>query len=268
MTHDGRTYGEVRRQRGRWVRRWGGALTAVGVAVVLASCSSAITPTAPVATTSATPSAAPPTATSSPSPTAEALTVENLEIDAALISDPETLAKTFYGERATAWLNAGGTPENAKAGWAQKTMSMPDYAAQVAAEYDKTFIDALLVPGWESNPTVARWVSIRTAAHKDTLFKHFITSLPDMNPLDLVPYTRGVEVLKLKGSDKNQDGAFDLSVTERDFDNADQNRVGDGNNLSAGDAVAGNTVKSVVTFDIVGGKLKLSSLFLDQPVVE
>lgn len=51
MTHGGNTSGGVRGQRGHWVHRWGAALTAAAIAVVLTSCSTtpAPTPTAPSA---------------------------------------------------------------------------------------------------------------------------------------------------------------------------------------------------------------------------
>jgi len=68
MTHDGRKRGEVRVRHGRRVRRWGATLIAVTVAVVLTSCSSAPTPTAPASTTSATSAA--PEATAAPTETA------------------------------------------------------------------------------------------------------------------------------------------------------------------------------------------------------
>lgn len=261
MTRMGGNHGKVHMLHGSGARRWGATVTVVAVAVVLASCSSTPAATAPVAVPSAT-SAAPTTAPPTPSPTTEAPTVANLEIDASLFSKPEVLAKTFYGDRITAWYNAGGTLENAKAGIAQNTMSMPDYATQVAAKYDKTFIDALLVPDWESNPTLVNYVKKVSADHNDTVLKNLVTSSPDISPLDHAPYMRGAEFIKLVSSVKNQDGSISLTVTERDFDNADQNRVGD--DSGAGRAILGDTGTAVLSFEVVDGKLKLSNMVLDE----
>jgi hypothetical protein len=81
MAHDGRNHGEAGTQRGRRVCRWGATFTAVAVAVVLTSCSSAPTPTASVATKTAT-SAAPEVtaaATETAAPTGNADITFNVE---------------------------------------------------------------------------------------------------------------------------------------------------------------------------------------------
>ena len=98
------------------------------------------------------------------SPTAEILlTVDSLEIDASLLSDPNQLASRFNNELITEWFNAGATPENAKASVAPtNSYNLSEYATKIAAEYDEIFIEALLIPDWQSNSSLVSYSLIIT----------------------------------------------------------------------------------------------------------
>jgi len=82
-------------------------------------------------------------------------TVESLEIDASLMSNPEELEKAFIS-RYTGWYNSGATKENAEAA-ISSTEGPLAYTAKVAAPYDERFIDALFIENWESVPSLVEF---------------------------------------------------------------------------------------------------------------
>ena len=81
--------------------------------------------------------------------------VESLEIDASLMSNPEELEKAFIS-RYTGWYNSGATKENAEAA-ISSTEGPLAYTAKVAAPYDERFIDALFIENWESVPSLVEF---------------------------------------------------------------------------------------------------------------
>jgi len=182
-------------------------------------------------------------------------TVESLEIDGSLLSDPEALMKLWINKRTTDWFNAGATPENAQA--ALDSQNIPTYAAKIAEGYDKTFIDALLIKDWELNPVIVEWVNNMKLIHEQTLTLYFYTSFPNINPDDKAPYMRGSEYTQINSLIDNKDSSITIKTTEHDYDNADLNRVGE--KLTGGVKVLGEESKPTRSFIIVDGKIKLSN---------
>ena len=85
----------------------------------------------------------------------EGVTVEDFEISAELIDDPEALIEAFL-ERQTEWINSGATQEDVNK--ALESGNMDAYIDQVAAKYDALFINALLPSDWESDQTLRSFV--------------------------------------------------------------------------------------------------------------
>jgi len=185
-----------------------------------------------------------------------ALTVESVSISAEALSDPDAFMETYLENRITAWFNAGATPENARLAMEQGLS--PQFAQQVAAEYDQIFIDALLVEGWESNPRLASWVDRMKEIHWETLQLYFATSDPSITPEDIEPYARYSNLETIISFTTNPDGSINIQNSEHDSDNADKNSIGE---RPGAEPVAGETDTPTRTFVIDGnGKIKLSDL--------
>lgn len=182
-------------------------------------------------------------------------TVESLEIDGSLLSDPEALMEVFVTQRITEWYNAGATPENARAAFASHD-SVEAYTKEVAEKYDILFIEALLAKNWESNPEITKWVNKMSSIHKTTLQLYFLTSFPNINPEDITPYMRGTKVEKINSTANNADGSVVIVSTEYDYDNAELNRAGE--KLTNGTKVGEGKATPISTFIEVDGKIKLS----------
>lgn len=200
--------------------------------------------------------------TSPTSPAKEILTVKSLEVDASLISDPELLSKTFVDKLLTEWWNAGATPDNANA--AYDFGSLPIYAKKIAAEYDKIFIEAILIEDWESNPRLVDFVNRTTTIHYQVLTAYFATSSLGgyLDPDDKVPYLRGSKCTKVDSFTSPKNGSITIQTTENDYDNADENRIGEG--LSDGTKVNSNSIAHPTTiYDTVDGKLKISDIIFN-----
>lgn len=216
--------------------------------------------TAPVAVPNTAETTSPVTPETTPANQAEvAPTVKNQEMDATLFTNPELLAKTFTTERQTAWINAGATPENARAAF--DTHDVAAYAVKVGAEYDKMFTEALLVTDWQSRPELVDWVNKISDIHRGTLNMYFLTAL-HVDRRDKAPYARGDEYDKLGSVIPNKNGSLSITTTEHQTDNADQNRVGEDLGISTG--IDTSEVTSTRIFIKDGGKIKLISVILDQ----
>ena len=187
-------------------------------------------------------------------------TIESLEIDASLISNPEELVKTFENNRSTAWFNAGSTPENAKLWSDTKTGAQGDeFIEKTALKYDQIFIDALYVKDWQSHPKLVENINRMKSIHKNTLEMYFMTSSPDLYPQDKEPFNRGVEVTKVYPNNPvTIDGIRQITIisVQHDYDNAMMNRIGIENN----EGVTGENNQPTVTYAIIGSKLKISDI--------
>lgn len=185
-------------------------------------------------------------------------TVESLEIDASLLSDPEMLAKTCLDDCITAWFNAGATIENAEVALASKE-GIHEYSKKVALEYDKIFIDAFLIEGWESNAALVKLVDNMKFLHQTTLELNYLTSFRDINSKDKVPYMRGTKCTEIKSFHIIKDKSTTLTASEYNYDNADDNRA---ESLTGGKRISQEIVTPTRIFTNVGGKIKLSDITL------
>jgi hypothetical protein len=201
---------------------------------------------------------------SSPAPQKSAAetipTVENLEMDASLLNDPEALVETFVDERTTEWYNAGATPNNAQAAIDSDIETIDEFATRIAAKYDKVFIDALLTKDWESDPDTVKWVERITSIHRLTLAMYFYTSFPDVNPLDKEPYRQETSHTRIDSIANQTSKSITIVTTEKDYNNADMNRAGE--DLTGGETISGSKVEVTSTYVVIDGRIKLSKLIL------
>jgi hypothetical protein len=210
----------------------------------------------PVAAASANPGEKPTEKASPSTPESQDYSVEDLEVSASMLSDPEMVSKTFNEELLTKWYNAGASIENAKAALHSDTESIPDAAARIAAEYDKKFIAALLIKNWESNPDLVEMVNKISLTHEQTLTLYFRTAFPDINPQDIEPYKRWTKVVKFDGVDNKTNNSVSFTDEYKDYDNADQNRAGE--DLTDGKKVEDHLGKAAYKFVVENGKLKMA----------
>lgn len=195
-----------------------------------------------------------PTAT----PTAEPLpSVESLEIDPALINDPDALAHTWLDVTGTDWNNSGATPANAKA--ATDSPDIHEFAVALAGDYDALYRAALLSDDWQASPQIVQYVDNIVSIHSVTLELYFKTSFPRVMPEDLVPYRRE-EVVTLVKPSGVENGSLVIRSEEHAIDNSSGNRVGE--ELSNGTKVDEATVYPTRYFAVVDGKLKLVDIIL------
>jgi len=188
-------------------------------------------------------------------------TVENIEIDASLLSNPEELTRIYVDERTTSWFNAGATIKNAKE--AYESRNIDKYATKIAAEYDLIFEEALLTEDWKSNPEIAEWVTIMEKVHLSTLYFYYLTYNIENDPLDKVGYARGSKLNEIiQPCINNSDGSVSVTSTENDYDNQEENRVGE--SLSNNKSVDGNVGTVTRAFINENGKAKLSDIKLDR----
>lgn len=212
----------------------------------------------PVATAPIGPSEIPTKEAQTPIGTPETLpTAKSLEMDASLLSNPELLATTFINDLSTEWFNAGASLENAQAAFDLGSISI--YAKKIASEYDKIFIEALLIKGWESNPQLVEWVRRVTEGHYNNLMVYYATSsVISEDPANEVPYMRGSKLDKIDSFNYPNNKSVIISTTEHDYDNADKNRVED---ISNGFKVDSDSiVHPARTFTIINNKIKLSNI--------
>jgi|GEM_PF-4240323 len=214
-----------------------------------------------------------PKATSEPSATntpeashttsAETLpTVDSLELNADLLSDPTKLGAA-YAESISNWYNAGGTIDNAKA--AIDIGNTHTYGQEIAAKYDPIYEQALFVNDWESRPDLREAIQRATALHASVLELNFDTSSPNINPQDQEPYVRVdkfIDVESLTPSDFGGQETYSMRIKMQNTDNADKNRVGEA--LTEGDKADNSEHISTVVFTKVGDLLKISDIVPDQ----
>jgi len=191
-------------------------------------------------------------------------TVESLEVDASLISNPEELVKTLEEKRMTEWFNAGSTPENAKK-WmgAEDLNARNEFIDKIASEYDQLFIKALFVEDWQSTPSLVKYIDRVKSIHKNTIKMYYMTSFPDVNPDDKEPYKRGVTVNEVhphnrlaNGTILETNGKIIITTLQRDYDNADKSRVGTRDNAG----VTGEDNHPVTSYTVTGKTIKVSNV--------
>lgn len=224
--------------------------------------------TPPVASAPATPGNNHETDKPAPSNSPETLpTVESLELDPSLLSNPENLTKTFLEKDNTDWMNAGATPENAKAGLIQsrKDGSWDPYIEKIASEYDALYIEALLPDNWQSNPNFVIFVDQTKALHRQVLGFYFSTSFKDLTG-DTVPYERSVKVYGVESSKTQSDGSVVIQALTGEMDNSAKNTIGTTPNTESAVVNPNDKVAPIMTFGVIDGKLKLTDVLLGEHV--
>jgi hypothetical protein len=182
-------------------------------------------------------------------------TVESLEIDSSVLSDPDKLA-TAWMNALTNWDNAGATPENAQA--AINSGDVNSYATQIATKFDDLFISAEIVDNWQSKPSLVGFINQVKLMHLATLESYCKTSF-HYSPDDKTPFTYGTKYSQVNSFVKNNDGSFTLVITESDYNNSDQNRAV---KLNSGIPFTTTEYTPTDTFVNVDGKVKLSDMIM------
>lgn len=178
------------------------------------------------------------------------LTVEKLEIDASVLSDPAETLKTFINKRMTDWINAGATAANAKE--AIKSGDVEGYVAEKAAQYDQVFIEALLTDDWQSNPETVEWVNKMSLTHQNTLLNYIQTSA-DGNSTNKEPYEKWNQVSEYSIVSRGKtDDKIVLFSTEQSYDNSTKNSVKD--------KTEPKESKTIASYSTVDGKVKISNI--------
>ena len=185
-----------------------------------------------------------------PTPKAEVLTVASLEVPAG--ATQEQLGITIMQDRLSAWEMAGTTPENQR-GYYTSGGSV-EFINSLADKNGDLFADALLVPNWRDNASLATWVANEKKINANDLESWFITynsgiagDVEVFNAYTTVDSTVTVP----------QTGMLNTVGTEHN--NADKNRIGskyDPQELSRN----GQKFNFQYSLQTIDGKAKISSL--------
>ena len=148
---------------------------------------------------------------------AEVLTVASLEVPAG--ASPEQLGITFFQDRLSAWEMAGATPDNQKAYFTSG--GSVDFINSLADKNGNLFADALLVPNWRDDPSLATWVANEKKTNASYLENWFLTyksgiagdteAFKASTTVDSTTTVLQTDMLKTIGTEHN---------------NADKNRIG------------------------------------------
>ncbi len=190
-------------------------------------------------------------------------TVEELEVDASLMNDPEKLVKTFEEDKFTDWMNAGANTENAKRWMEAKNADESNIiVSDLVDKYGELYTKALYIADWQSTPSLVESIDRMKRINKNTLEHYFITSFPDTNPEDKEPYKRGSKVTEVypnnvlrNGTVLPVNGKIQIKTVQHDYDNASENRLG-----AQGVGVTGQDNTPTFTYIEVDGKIKVSNI--------
>lgn len=235
---------------------------------------SGTTPAQPTATPEATPPEATPE-TSEPASTQETSSpMSKFEMSADLLADPEKLAKVFFEEKLTEWVNAGATKENADAEWdfaletygGKADLYLKDYAKETSEQFADMYANGLFKEGWENTKTLNDLKDFFTRMNAETLIAHLYTSDSEIDPRDKEPYKRGIKVTNTELIDEElPNTTIALIVSYKFYDNAHLNKVDE--SLTANQDYLDDKSVYIIRFYFseVDGKLKLNGLV---PVIQ
>lgn len=191
------------------------------------------------------------------------ITVEELEMKAELINDPELLMKTYL-QHTEEWFNAGAA-QNREAASKIARKKIPDFAQEVANRYDPIFAEALFIKGWEKNGTIVELYNQMKQIHKTTLELYFQTSRPSDKEDIKEPYRRGTECTSIEAVTKNSK-SITIRNIEYDFDNTDKNNAED--YTQGGETISQALYSTTRGFSIENNAIKQNYTSSSKPVVK
>jgi hypothetical protein len=167
--------------------------------------------------------------------------------------DAEGLAEAFT-ELRNQWLNSGYSVDLAKSD-ERFSMSEEEYATGIAQKTDAEYIEAMMAPGWDTNPVLVDFVNTNIKNHDGLIQMKLITSDPK-NGDDEV-YESGINLDQGTASIvTSDDETVVLQFSWSGSDNRDQNRGEDFyiNDYDPNTETGGGTY----TFKNIDGSLKLA----------
>lgn len=137
--------------------------------------------------------------------------------------NPEQLMTDFIDQFNT-WQNTG-VDVAAVHDDKRYTMTDEEYAAYLNEESDEAFLSAVLVPDWQSNPNLVRWVDTSTRNHQTTSWGALMsTDTPGTEASE--PYRRYIDIDPSTVTvDGSGEGQIVVSANWTGRDNADENRI-------------------------------------------
>ena len=219
------------------------------------------TPTTPVDTPQVVIEAVPAVEKSADTVAETIPTVESLEIDASLMSNPEELIKELMEDRFVQWYNAGNTQENVDVAYASHD-EIADSAAKMANEYDENYISALLVPDWQSKAPLIEFVE-KGIIELRTVLSLFLLTSSGVVSEDKKPYERGYVVDEITSSnfDKSKK-TMTITIIGHSYDNEADNRAGE--DLS--ENIDTRQMNPTLEITEINGKAKISNIIFGKVV--
>lgn len=180
---------------------------------------------APANTSANTAEAATPVAEKPSETTAETLpTIESLELDASLMSDPEALARKYFEIRNT-WTNSSGEITKKISLTDEPTAQHGDLKNKSLDTIDDRYIKALYPGNWADDDLLRAEVARNVIIRNDTQILHRQTG-DHFYVQDIEAYKR-FDVFGLIDQATQKDGILTTFQTSRGDDNSTSNRVED-----------------------------------------
>lgn len=178
------------------------------------------------------------------------------EISAEVYTTPEAVVAA-YEEQLNNWYSAGATIENKTSLRDEFSGTRSEFAAVLAEEYAEPYVDALFVPGWEADASLAGAVEAERDIHAAALDWYLVTAGDE--PEDVEPYKRGIEFTEVEASDATST-SFVTTVRFAEFDNSANNRVADYKQEWGQEDVNDRTGGQIITWELVGGAWKVADI--------
>lgn len=227
------------------------AIIGIGASALTGCASQSVEPApAPSATASeATPQPSETNATPE-----QAITTDAFEISGEL--PPEEAITTLVNDRLSAWTMAGATQETVD-GYLDDGGSS-EFTKTVAASNALPITDALFVSGWQSNDSLAHYVSFEQQTNAGVLEMWILTGQSGL-PQDREPYKRGISVDSVTVSNADET-TVTAKVDATEHDNADKNTVGVGERISQDVAIDGNKIAGNITLKKIDDTWKIAAI--------
>jgi len=181
-------------------------------------------------------------------------TADDIRIDAATVA-PEDVPAAYYNNLSN-WFNAGYSTELADTyfdvGGFRENVATP-----LASQYDDLFIQNMVSSTAELG--VNNVVNTIKSAHVENLMMSVMTSFPEeVNEYDKVPYMRAVELVNYTDLVVGEDGSITFTATGNEYDNADENSVGESDRFTG--TFNGESFTQTVKLVVEDGAYKVSNI--------